>query len=133
LRLVVDTSALVAIRLAEPETAAFDKLLRRAEVHLSIGSYAELMMVVQSRRGTSELRKLDQMVDLYRIQLEPVLAEDREILRGAVRDFARGRRQPPAVLNFGDLFAYALARRLGLPLLFKGTDFAQTDIMTVPH
>jgi ribonuclease VapC len=127
LRLVVDTSALVAIRLAEPEAAAFDQLLRRATVHLSMGSYAELMMVVQRRHGTTELKKLDQMLDLYGIHLEPVLTEDRAILR----DAARGRRQPPAVLNFGDLFAYALAKRLGLPFLFKGNDFAMTDIEAV--
>lgn len=128
MRLVVDTSALVAIRLGEPETAAFDKILRHAAVHISMGSYAELMMVFQGRHGSTELAKLDLLLDLYGIHLEPVLAEDRSILRDAVRDFARGRRQPPAVLNFGDLFAYALAKRLGLPLLFKGADFAATDI-----
>jgi ribonuclease VapC len=89
-------------------------------------------MVVQSRRGTSELKKLDRMLELSGVRLEPVLAEDRAILQNAVRDFARGRRQPPAALNFGDLFAYALARRLGLPLLFKGSDFALTDVEVVP-
>ena len=99
---------------------------------MSIASYTEFLMVMQSRRGRAELMHADSLMNLYEIRLEPVLAEDRAILQGAVRDFARGRRQPPAVLNFGDLFAYALAKRLGLPLLFKGQDFAMTDIDAVP-
>jgi ribonuclease VapC len=131
LRLVVDTSALVAIRFGEPERPAFHQVLLRSQVHLSIASYAEFVMVTQSRRGPGELPTADRLLDLYAIQIEPVLAEDRAILRNAVRDFARGRRSPPAVLNFGDLFAYALARRLGLPLLFKGSDFSLTDVEAV--
>jgi ribonuclease VapC len=96
-----------------------------------MGSYAELMMVVHSRRGSIELRKLDLLLDLYGIHFEPVLAADRTILRDAVRDFAYGRRQPPEVLSFGGLFAYALARRMNRPLLFKGGDFAMTDVAPV--
>lgn len=125
---MVDTSILVAIRLAEPEATTFDTILRRGTASLSMGSYAELLMVFQGRHGSAELAKLDLLLDLYGISLEPVLAEDRALLRDAVRSFARGRRSPPAVLNFGDLFAYALAKRLRLPLLFKGQDFAATDI-----
>jgi ribonuclease VapC len=53
------------------------------------------------------------------------------MLRRALLDFGKGRRRPPAVLNFGDLFAYALAKRLGLPLLYKGDDFARTDVQEV--
>ena len=131
MRLVVDTSVLAAIRFAEPERQAFHQILLRAEVHLSIASYAEFLMVMQSRRGVAELVHAESLMSLYEVQFEPVLAQDRAILRGAVRDFARGRRRPPAVLNFGDLFAYALAKRLGLPLLFKGQDFALTDIEAV--
>ncbi len=131
MRLVVDTSALAAIRFGEPERAAFHQILLRAEVHLSVASYAELVMVLQSRRGPGELAYLDRLLGLYEVRFEPVLAEDRTILREAVRRFARGRRKPPAVLNFGDLFAYALARRLALPLLFKGGDFAATDVAMV--
>lgn len=96
-----------------------------------MGSYAELMMVVHSRRRSTELRKRDLLLDLYGIHFEPVLAAGRAILRDAVRDFARGRGQPPAVLDFGDLFAYALARRMNLPLLFKSGDFAMTDVAPV--
>ncbi len=132
MRLVVDTSAIVAIALGEPERERYREVLRRAEPLMSIASLTETYLVVQARRGSAALAEVDILVDASAISIEPVLAEDRAILQGAVRDFARGRRQPPAVLNFGDLFAYALARRLGLPLLFKGTDFAQTDVMAVP-
>jgi ribonuclease VapC len=61
------------------------------------------------------------------VTLEPVTATDVAHLRHAIRGFAKGRRSAPARLNFGDLFAYALARRLDLPLLYKGDDFARTD------
>ncbi len=80
MRLVVDTSALVAIRLGEPERVAFDSILRRAEAHLSMGSYAELLMVTQGRQGSADLMRLERMLDLYDIQLAP-LPEDRAILR----------------------------------------------------
>lgn len=98
---------------------------------MSIASYTEFLMVMQSRRGPAELAHAESLMSLYEVQLEPVLAEDRAILQNAVRDFAPGRRRPPAVLNFGDLFAYSLARRLGLPLLFKGLDFGLTDVEAV--
>jgi ribonuclease VapC len=125
LRFVVDTSVLAAIRFGEAERPAFHQVLLRSQVHLSIASYAEFIMVTQSRRGPGELATADRLLDLYAINL------DRALLRDAVRDFARGRRSPPAVLNFGDLFANALARRLGLPLLFKGSDFSLTDVEAV--
>jgi ribonuclease VapC len=132
LNLVVDTSAIMAVALREPERAAYLEILRRAEPAMSMASLVECYLVLQARRGATAILELDILVDTLAIHLEPVLAEDRAILRDAVRDFARGRRQPPAVLNFGDLFAYALAKRLGLPLLFKGQDFAATDVDVVP-
>ena len=131
MKVVVDTSAIIAIALDEPERERFRDCLQRAEPLLSIASLTETYLVIQARRGTAALAEVDIMIDAFGIGIEPVLAADRAILQGAVRDFARGRRQPPAVLNFGDLFAYALAKRLGLPLLFKGLDFALTDIEAV--
>jgi ribonuclease VapC len=94
-------------------------------------SLVESYLVLQARRSARAIAELDFLIDSLAIHLEPVLAEDRAILRDAVCAFARGRRSPPAVLNFGDLFAYALARRLGLPLLFKGSDFSLTDVEAV--
>ena len=131
MRVVVDTSAIIAIALDEPERERFRAFLQRAEPLMSIASLTEAYLVIQARRGMAALGEVDIIVDALCIGVEPVLAEDRAILQAAVRDFARGRRRPPAVLNFGDLFGYALAKRLGLPLLFKGLDFAQTDIEAV--
>ena len=128
MNLVVDTSAIVAIALHEPERVAYLDTLKRAKPAMSTASLVEVYLVLQARRGPAAIGEVEVLVDSLGIHLEPVLAEDRSILRDAVRDFARGRRQPPAVLNFGDLFAYALAKRLGLPLLFKGQDFAATDV-----
>lgn len=129
---VVDASAIIAIALDEPERERFREFLQRAEPLMSIASLTETCLVIQARRGTAAPGEVDIIVDALGIGIEPVLAEDRAILQGAVRDFARGRRRPPAVLNFGDLFAYALAKRLGLPLLFKGLDLALTDIEPLP-
>lgn len=128
MRFVVDTSALVAIRAGEPEREVFHRILLEGEPILSVASLTELTMVWQARYGAADLGNLDQMTALYRIEIEPVEAEDAALLRHAIIAFGRGRATEPAVLNFGDLFSYALARRLGLPLLFKGGDFGLTDV-----
>lgn len=99
---------------------------------MSIASLTEAYFVIQARRGTAALAEVDIVVDALGIGIEPALAEDRAILQGAVRDFDCGRRRPPAISNFGDLFAYALAKRLRLPLLFEGVNFALTDVEVVP-
>jgi len=75
------------------------------------------------------LNEVDQHLSDYAFEVASVGPLDWPLLRQALLDFGKGRRRPPAVLNFGDLFAYALARRLGLPLLYKGADFARTDVM----
>jgi ribonuclease VapC len=128
MRFVVDTSALVAIRAGEPERESFHRLLVEGEPVMSVASVAELTMVWQARFGATDLGHLDRLMALYRIRVEPVLADDATLLRDAVIAFGRGRAAAPAVLNFGDLFAYVLARRLGLPLLHKGADLAAIDV-----
>lgn len=128
MKFVVDTSALVAIRAGEPEREVFHRLLFDGEPVMSVASLAELTMVWQARYGSADLGHLDRLLTLYRIRIEPVRAADATLLRDAVIAFGRGRGAEPAVLNFGDLFAYVLARRLGLPLLYKGDDFALTDV-----
>lgn len=130
MRFVVDTSALVAIRAGEPEREAFHRLLLDGEPVMSVASLTELTMVWQARYGTADLGNLDQLMKLYRIEVELVPANDAALLRDAVTAYGRGRAAPPAALNFGDLFSYALARRLGAPLLFKGDDFGHTDVMS---
>lgn len=125
---MLDTSVLIAIRQGEPEREQFHDLLLRNEALASVVTLTETAMVWQARFGAADLAKLDAMIALYAIASEPVTAADEPHLRHAVTAFARGRTAEPAPLNFGDLFAYALARRLALPLLYKGDDFSRTDV-----
>jgi ribonuclease VapC len=131
MRMVVDTSALLAVLLHEPERDSFVALLLDNEPIVSIATLTETYLVAQARRGALVLEEVDRQITGYAVEIAPVLAEDRIWLRQAMLDFGKGRRKEPAVLNFGDLFAYALARRLALPLLFKGDDFARTDVQRV--
>lgn len=126
--LVVDTSALVAVLLGEPERHDFHRVLLINRAPMSVASVTELMLVMQGRLGAASIARADRAIDRYGIEVQPVEADDLSLIRGAILDYGRGRRAPPAVLNFGDLFAYALSRRLGLPLLYKGQDFARTDV-----
>jgi len=93
---------------------------------MSVASFVEGSIVVEVRYGAEGLRDLDRFVDRAGIELAPVDAEQAREARLALSRFGKGRH--PAGLNFGDCFAYALARVLGEPLLFKGNDFPQTDI-----
>jgi ribonuclease VapC len=131
MRIVVDTSALLAVLLDEPERDSFIAALLDNEPLVSIATLTETYLVAQARRGAPVLEEVDRQIAGYAVEIAPVLAEDRIWLRRALTDFGKGRRRAPAVLNFGDLFAYALAKRLGLPLLFKGEDFARTDVQRV--
>jgi ribonuclease VapC len=130
-RIVVDSSALLAILLNEQERDRFIAVLLNSEPIISVATLTETYLVVQGRRGAAALDEVDRQIAAYRFEVAPVLPEDQVGLRQAMLDFGKGRRRAPAVLNFGDLFAYALARRLGLPLLFKGDDFARTDVQPV--
>jgi ribonuclease VapC len=130
-RIVVDTSALLAVLLHEAERDQFIAVFLDNEPVISIATLTETYLVAQARRGAAVLEEVDRQIGGYRFEIAPVLADDRVWLRQAMLDFGKGRRRAPAVLNFGDLFAYALARRLGLPLLFKGDDFAHTDVQRV--
>ena len=125
-------SALLAVLLHEPERDRFIAALLDNEPVISIATLTETYLVTQARRGAAVLEEVDRQIAGYEIEIAPVLAEDRVWLRQAMLDFGKGRRRAPAVLHFGDLFAYALARRLALPLLFKGDDFARTDVQRVP-
>lgn len=128
--IVVDTSAMVAILYGEPERERFRRALERSPSVISAGNLIELLRVV--------MRRTPGLVE----EVRPVLAglgtsvaavDEAQVAlahEGQLR-FGLGRGRPPAVLDFGDLFAYALARRLDAPLLFKGDDFARTDLRAV--
>jgi ribonuclease VapC len=125
--MVIDTSALVAILLDEPERPEFNAMIAAADSRLlSMATFLETAIVVEARYGAEGSRELDLLLDLARFEFVAVDREQAKLAREAWRRFGKG--QHPAGLNFGDCFAYALARTLDQPLLFKGTDFSQTDV-----
>jgi ribonuclease VapC len=125
--MIVDTSALVAILYGEPEAASFVKVIHDAELaRISVANYVELSMVVEGQLGPDGMRQAEAFFRRAGIIVEPVTLEHGELARQAFLDFGKGRHK--AGLNFGDCFAYALAKESGEPLLFKGNDFAQTDV-----
>jgi len=132
LRLVVDTSALVAIVNGEPEAERFHGLLLDNEPVISCGTLIETLRVMQVGLGDRALEAIDRLIELYGIEPVPVDAAQVALAREGMLAYGKGRGEQPAALNFGDLFAYALARQPGLPLLSEGDDFAATDVMPVP-
>ncbi|MCY4003604.1 MAG: type II toxin-antitoxin system VapC family toxin [Rhodospirillales bacterium] len=125
--MVIDTSALVAILQDEPERGAFNEAIEAADRRsMSVVSFVEASMILETRFGPDGVRALDLVIAKADIELVPVDAEQAHAARTAFR--AYGKRRHPAGLNFGDCFAYALARTLGEPLLFKGSDFSLTDV-----
>ncbi len=127
MRIVVDTSAIIAILFGEPERHGFLAALAAHEPAISTGSAIELMCVVL-RREPQWRTDARELLDACAIEIVPVDKAQLDLAQDGMLRFGRGRGSPPAVLNFGDLFAYALARHLDAPLLFKGDDFTQTDV-----
>lgn len=126
--MIVDTSALIAILVDEPERPAFLDALSAADAaQLSVASYSECAAVIDGRRDPRLGRKLDDLLTACDITLAEVTLEQGRVARAAYRDFGKGSGHR-ARLNFGDCFAYALARVTGEPLLFKGDDFGHTDL-----
>ena len=125
--MVVDTSALLAILQDEPERRRFNEALESADSRLmSVATFVETSIVIESRYGAEGLRDLDLLLERAGLELVPVDVEQARAARAAYSRFGKGRH--PAALNFGDCFSYALARVLGEPLLYKGGDFSQTDL-----
>lgn len=125
--IVVDSSALVAISLLEAEAADFSTLIRSSSgPRMSAANVLETLMVLDGRTGTDNRPELRSMIELMDLRIEPVTARQVWLAHDAFRRFGKGFH--PARLNYGDCFAYALARELDMPLLFKGDDFPLTDI-----
>jgi ribonuclease VapC len=125
--MIVDTSALLAVFFNEPEAEDFARAIAGAEVsRISAANLLEAGIVADNQTDPRTGRQLDALVANFRLRIEPVTDEQVRIARQAYVDFGRGNH--PAALNFGDCFAYALAKAIGEPLLFKGNDFGQTDI-----
>jgi ribonuclease VapC len=127
--IAVDTSALVAILFDEPEQRAFLEAIDIDQAHVSAASILELHMVAAGRYGGKRMNGVDPLIQQAGLIVEPVTLGQLHLARGAFDRFGKGRGSP-AQLNFGDCFAYALARSLDAPLLYKGGDFALTDVKT---
>ena len=130
--MIIDTSALIAVLEQEPEAERIaHALAATAERMLSAANLVETGIVIQVRRGDDGARDLDLLLAKLRVDTVAVTANQAAIARKAFRRYGRGRHA--ANLNFGDCFAYALAKDKSAPLLFKGDDFARTDVMTAPY
>jgi len=128
--MVIDTSALLALLLDEPEAEDLRTALELDEVRLvSAATLLETAIVIESRKGDAAGRELDRLIDKAAIDVVAIDADQVDEARRAWRRFGRGRHE--AGLNYGDLFSYALSRASGEPLLFKGDDFRRTDVSRV--
>ena len=127
--MILDTSPLIAILAGEPDAELYIQAISRApRCRISAGNFIELSIVVESQFAGEALRQCDALFRRVGIVIEPVTVEHAHLARQAFHDFGKGRH--PAGLNFGDCFAYALAKHTGEPLLFKGSDFLQTDVVS---
>jgi ribonuclease VapC len=128
--MVLDTSALLVLLLDEPEAEDFRIAVEEDTTRLvSAATLLETALVIEARKGEPGGRELDALLQKADVVVVPVDAEHVSEARRAYRRFGKGRHA--AGLNFGDVFAYALARAAGESLLFKGEDFAKTDIARV--
>lgn len=126
--MVLDTSAIAAILFDEPERRRFAEAIERDPAcYVSAATLVEATLVLEGRFGPPGGARLDRLLAEIDVEIVAVDAAQAELARDACRRYGRGRH--PAGLNLGDVFAYALARALGEPLLFKGGDFALTDVL----
>ena len=125
--MIVDSSAVLAILFNERDADTYAHALAQADAcRMSAANFVEVAIVVEAQTTESGSRQLDAFFRRAGIAIEAVTEEQAHVARQAYTDFGKGRH--PAGLNFGDCFAYALAKVTGEPLLFKGNDFKQTDI-----
>ena len=125
--MIVDSSAVLAILFDEPDAKRHAAAIMAAyPCRMSVANVLEAAIALERRGGESAAQELDTFLERAEIELVPVTVEHLEAARRAWRRLGKGNHR--AALNFGDCFAYALARTTGEPLLFKGHDFAQTDV-----
>jgi ribonuclease VapC len=129
--MVIDTSAIIAILLAEGDTERYTRAIEAAaNSRMSAASYLEAAAVIDNWGNVLASREFDRFIRRAGIEVVPVNLEQSELARQAYRDFGTGRH--PAGLNFGDCFAYALAKYIDETLLFKGNGFSRTDVRIEP-
>ena len=127
--MVIDSSALVAIILEEPDASIYlSAIANTSSAMLSTATFVETSLVLLRRRKHDALTVLDIVISQLKIETVPVDHEQGLLAREAFLRFGKGRHK--AGLNFGDCFSYALAKQTGEPILFKGNDFSKTDIVS---
>jgi len=125
---IVDTSAIIAILFNEEDAQTYAEAITQAEsCRMSAATFVETAIVVEAQTKNNGGRQLDAFIRRAAIAIEPVTEEQAHIARQAFIDFGKGRH--PAGLNYGDCFSYALSKTTREPLLFKGKDFAKTDLI----
>ncbi len=130
--MIVDASAILAILRDEPEAVPYAEAIEKAATRrISAATFVEAAIVIDSTRDPIASRRFDELMRESGIVIEPVTEAHARIAREAYRDFGKGSGHP-AQLNFGDCFAYALAKSSGEPLLYKGNDFSRTDLPPLP-
>jgi ribonuclease VapC len=126
--MIIDTSAIVAILRNEPEAGSCaNAIAGTTSRRVSAVNYVEAAVVIDGSRDPVASRRFDDLFREAQLVVEPVTESQARIAREAYRDFGKGSGHP-AGLNFGDCFAYALAKATGEPILFKGDDFRRTDL-----
>jgi len=129
--MIIDSSALIAILLGEPEAEQFARLIAEApKRYISAFSLLETGIVIEAKKGESGGRELDLLLHRAGIEVVSLTPDQAEAARKAWRTFGRGNH--PAGLNIGDCCAYALSKMTGEPLLFKGGDFHRTNVARMP-
>lgn len=130
--MIIDSSALIAILQSEPEAERIARAMAAASSRkMATGNVLECAMLMQSRVGDDGENALDLLIAKYNIEIVAMNEDHLIAARKAFRHYGKGRSL--ACLNFGDCMAYALAKMLDAPLLFKGNDFTHTDISSVPY
>lgn len=125
--MVIDSSAIIAILQAEPERQAYIEAISSVNYrNMSAVSFVETSLVLVSRYGAKAMQEIDDFIGKAQIRIRSVDENQALIARRAFLEFGKGKH--PAQLNFGDCFAYALAKGLDQPLLFKGEGFSKTDV-----
>ncbi len=128
--MIIDTSALLAILFDEPDGPVLLQLVVEAPTRLmSAANAVEAWIVADRHANPAKAPALDELIEAVGIDIEPVTVSQARLAREAYKTYGKGNH--PAGLNYGDCFAYALAKATGQPLLFKGEDFSQTDIKAV--
>lgn len=128
--MVIDSSVLIAVLLAEPDAEYYANLLSEAsDIYISAVSVVESSIVIESKKGEEGAKEYDLLLEIISPTIVAFDSQQAILARIAWQNYGKGRH--PAKLNFGDCCSYAIAKYLNQSLLFKGDDFSKTDIQTV--